>query len=142
MRVEWPGMEHRTLCIHFLINTLLYLSILYPTLPWYTSIIITLPAPPLFFALTHNHQLGVAFTGINNHHYHPPSSLSSPPPFSLIFLYHLHYKYFYFIPLSFIFKYHTLYNPISVSYTHLRAHETPEHLVCRLLLEKKKKNIK
>src|SRR5678816_4746559 len=28
------------------------------------------------------------------------------------------------------------YNP--VSYTHLRAHETPEHLVCRLLLEKKK----
>eukprot|EP00658_Telonema_sp_P-2_P002690 TRINITY_DN11002_c0_g1_i3.p1 TRINITY_DN11002_c0_g1~~TRINITY_DN11002_c0_g1_i3.p1 ORF type:complete len:336 (+),score=64.85 TRINITY_DN11002_c0_g1_i3:141-1148(+) len=32
-------------------------------------------------------------------------------------------------------------NPTSspVSYTHLRAHETPEHLVCRLLLEKKKK---
>ena len=30
-------------------------------------------------------------------------------------------------------------NPFeSVSYTHLRAHETPEHLVCRLLLEKKK----
>src|SRR5674536_288468 len=29
-----------------------------------------------------------------------------------------------------------------VSYTHLRAHETPEHLVCRLLLEKKKKNNK
>src|SRR5678816_875277 len=28
--------------------------------------------------------------------------------------------------------------PIAVSYTHLRAHETPEHLVCRLLLEKKK----
>src|SRR5674536_379293 len=27
-----------------------------------------------------------------------------------------------------------------VSYTHLRAHETPEHLVCRLLLEKKKIN--
>ena len=26
---------------------------------------------------------------------------------------------------------------MSVSYTHLRAHETPEHLVCRLLLEKK-----
>eukprot|EP00658_Telonema_sp_P-2_P063593 TRINITY_DN52344_c0_g1_i1.p1 TRINITY_DN52344_c0_g1~~TRINITY_DN52344_c0_g1_i1.p1 ORF type:complete len:130 (-),score=4.07 TRINITY_DN52344_c0_g1_i1:10-399(-) len=26
---------------------------------------------------------------------------------------------------------------ITVSYTHLRAHETPEHLVCRLLLEKK-----
>eukprot|EP00658_Telonema_sp_P-2_P028714 TRINITY_DN21955_c0_g1_i6.p1 TRINITY_DN21955_c0_g1~~TRINITY_DN21955_c0_g1_i6.p1 ORF type:complete len:334 (-),score=84.92 TRINITY_DN21955_c0_g1_i6:109-1110(-) len=30
-----------------------------------------------------------------------------------------------------------VWNP--VSYTHLRAHETPEHLVCRLLLEKKKK---
>src|SRR5678816_3261076 len=29
---------------------------------------------------------------------------------------------------------------IAVSYTHLRAHETPEHLVCRLLLEKKKKS--
>src|SRR5674536_391012 len=27
----------------------------------------------------------------------------------------------------------------AVSYTHLRAHETPEHLVCRLLLENKKK---
>src|SRR5678816_1720465 len=25
----------------------------------------------------------------------------------------------------------------TVTYTHLRAHETPEHLVCRLLLEKK-----
>ena len=30
----------------------------------------------------------------------------------------------------------------TVSYTHLRAHETPEHLVCRLLLEKKKKTNK
>eukprot|EP00658_Telonema_sp_P-2_P070621 TRINITY_DN60066_c0_g1_i1.p1 TRINITY_DN60066_c0_g1~~TRINITY_DN60066_c0_g1_i1.p1 ORF type:complete len:396 (+),score=101.03 TRINITY_DN60066_c0_g1_i1:118-1305(+) len=29
----------------------------------------------------------------------------------------------------------------AVSYTHLRAHETPEHLVCRLLLEKKKHTI-
>src|SRR5678816_2685548 len=28
---------------------------------------------------------------------------------------------------------------LAVSYTHLRAHETPEQLVCRLLLEKKKK---
>src|SRR5674536_388188 len=28
--------------------------------------------------------------------------------------------------------------PDAVSYTHLRAHETPEHLVCRLLLEQKK----
>ena len=27
---------------------------------------------------------------------------------------------------------------INVSYTHLRAHETPEPLVCRLMLEKKK----
>eukprot|EP00658_Telonema_sp_P-2_P051169 TRINITY_DN39201_c0_g1_i1.p1 TRINITY_DN39201_c0_g1~~TRINITY_DN39201_c0_g1_i1.p1 ORF type:complete len:128 (-),score=36.14 TRINITY_DN39201_c0_g1_i1:90-473(-) len=32
-----------------------------------------------------------------------------------------------------------VYSKSSVSYTHLRAHETPEHLVCRLLLEKKKK---
>src|SRR5674536_386033 len=32
-----------------------------------------------------------------------------------------------------------LRDPEPVSYTHLRAHETPEHLVCRLLLEKKKK---
>ena len=32
--------------------------------------------------------------------------------------------------------------PEAVSYTHLRAHETPEHLVCRLLLEKKKKEKK
>eukprot|EP00658_Telonema_sp_P-2_P011465 TRINITY_DN14378_c0_g1_i2.p1 TRINITY_DN14378_c0_g1~~TRINITY_DN14378_c0_g1_i2.p1 ORF type:complete len:444 (+),score=91.66 TRINITY_DN14378_c0_g1_i2:117-1448(+) len=31
---------------------------------------------------------------------------------------------------------------VAVSYTHLRAHETPEHLVCRLLLEKKKKKEK
>ena len=29
--------------------------------------------------------------------------------------------------------------PIPVSYTHLRAHETGRNLVCRLLLEKKKK---
>eukprot|EP00658_Telonema_sp_P-2_P017026 TRINITY_DN16590_c0_g1_i6.p1 TRINITY_DN16590_c0_g1~~TRINITY_DN16590_c0_g1_i6.p1 ORF type:complete len:123 (+),score=36.93 TRINITY_DN16590_c0_g1_i6:269-637(+) len=35
-----------------------------------------------------------------------------------------------------------LYGPEAVSYTHLRAHETPEHLVCRLLLEKKKKKNK
>src|SRR5674476_71509 len=31
-------------------------------------------------------------------------------------------------------------NMESVSYTHLRAHETGRNLVCRLLLEKKKKN--
>ena len=36
-------------------------------------------------------------------------------------------------------QYRAAYNQTSVSYTHLRAHETPEHLVCRLLLEKKKK---
>ena len=30
-------------------------------------------------------------------------------------------------------------NPNTVSYTHLRAHETGRNLVCRLLLEKKKK---
>src|SRR5660397_268612 len=29
---------------------------------------------------------------------------------------------------------------VAVSYTHLRAHETKANLVCRLLLEKKKKN--
>ena len=28
---------------------------------------------------------------------------------------------------------------VAVSYTHLRAHETGRNLVCRLLLEKKKK---
>src|SRR5659263_604600 len=31
-------------------------------------------------------------------------------------------------------------DPEAVSYTHLRAHETRHDLVCRLLLEKKKKN--
>eukprot|EP00831_Metopus_contortus_P029558 TRINITY_DN24300_c0_g1_i1.p1 TRINITY_DN24300_c0_g1~~TRINITY_DN24300_c0_g1_i1.p1 ORF type:complete len:171 (-),score=25.84 TRINITY_DN24300_c0_g1_i1:77-589(-) len=31
---------------------------------------------------------------------------------------------------------------VTVSYTHLRAHETSLHLVCRLLLEKKKKKSK
>ena len=40
----------------------------------------------------------------------------------------------------------TLYKYISynitVSYTHLRAHETDSYLVCRLLLEKKKKKTK
>ena len=30
-------------------------------------------------------------------------------------------------------------SPTTVSYTHLRAHETDSYLVCRLLLEKKKK---
>ena len=32
-----------------------------------------------------------------------------------------------------------LANVAAVSYTHLRAHETDSYLVCRLLLEKKKK---
>ena len=32
-----------------------------------------------------------------------------------------------------------LYRSAPVSYTHLRAHETDSYLVCRLLLEKKKK---
>ena len=32
-----------------------------------------------------------------------------------------------------------VYGPKAVSYTHLRAHETVLDLVCRLLLEKKKK---
>src|SRR5678815_537133 len=39
-------------------------------------------------------------------------------------------------PLKFIDESYPCSNK-SVSYTHLRAHETPEHLVCRLLLEKK-----
>src|SRR5450756_2819970 len=34
------------------------------------------------------------------------------------------------------------YSSMPVSYTHLRAHETRHDLVCRLLLEKKKKNTK
>eukprot|EP00831_Metopus_contortus_P006568 TRINITY_DN12521_c0_g1_i2.p2 TRINITY_DN12521_c0_g1~~TRINITY_DN12521_c0_g1_i2.p2 ORF type:complete len:174 (-),score=47.38 TRINITY_DN12521_c0_g1_i2:89-610(-) len=33
----------------------------------------------------------------------------------------------------------SIYRMDTVSYTHLRAHETSLHLVCRLLLEKKKK---
>src|SRR5665647_3634317 len=31
------------------------------------------------------------------------------------------------------------HSSVAVSYTHLRAHETDSYLVCRLLLEKKKK---
>eukprot|EP00658_Telonema_sp_P-2_P005618 TRINITY_DN12109_c0_g1_i3.p1 TRINITY_DN12109_c0_g1~~TRINITY_DN12109_c0_g1_i3.p1 ORF type:complete len:230 (-),score=88.35 TRINITY_DN12109_c0_g1_i3:35-724(-) len=38
-----------------------------------------------------------------------------------------------------VYTVNTTASHIPVSYTHLRAHETPEHLVCRLLLEKKKK---
>ena len=33
-------------------------------------------------------------------------------------------------------------SPVTVSYTHLRAHETDSYLVCRLLLEKKNKKKK
>ncbi|CZR85196.1 hypothetical protein CDFC105_30021 [Clostridioides difficile] len=44
-----------------------------------------------------------------------------------------------FIIYKFGDDYIRVYNT-AVSYTHLRAHETPEHLVCRLLLEKKKDN--
>eukprot|EP00658_Telonema_sp_P-2_P054305 TRINITY_DN4319_c0_g2_i2.p1 TRINITY_DN4319_c0_g2~~TRINITY_DN4319_c0_g2_i2.p1 ORF type:complete len:485 (-),score=84.79 TRINITY_DN4319_c0_g2_i2:45-1499(-) len=44
--------------------------------------------------------------------------------------------------LSFAIQRHTTDEWRPVSYTHLRAHETPEHLVCRLLLEKKKKKKK
>ena len=33
-----------------------------------------------------------------------------------------------------------VFDDVPVSYTHLRAHETPEHLVCRLLLEKNNPN--
>eukprot|EP00658_Telonema_sp_P-2_P015120 TRINITY_DN1579_c0_g2_i3.p1 TRINITY_DN1579_c0_g2~~TRINITY_DN1579_c0_g2_i3.p1 ORF type:complete len:123 (+),score=11.49 TRINITY_DN1579_c0_g2_i3:162-530(+) len=40
---------------------------------------------------------------------------------------------------GFTYYTHHPYTLTTVSYTHLRAHETPEHLVCRLLLEKKKK---
>src|SRR5678816_3345658 len=34
-----------------------------------------------------------------------------------------------------LFDYPGMLTLSAVSYTHLRAHETPEHLVCRLLLE-------
>ena len=38
----------------------------------------------------------------------------------------------YYVPYTYDTRY------VSVSYTHLRAHETDSYLVCRLLLEKKK----
>ena len=41
----------------------------------------------------------------------------------------------YMIFMCLLYNWFTFLKP--VSYTHLRAHETPEHLVCRLLLEKK-----
>ena len=39
-----------------------------------------------------------------------------------------------------LFSEFLVYDPETVSYTHLRAHETGRNLVCRLLLEKKKNN--
>eukprot|EP00658_Telonema_sp_P-2_P013994 TRINITY_DN15307_c0_g1_i1.p1 TRINITY_DN15307_c0_g1~~TRINITY_DN15307_c0_g1_i1.p1 ORF type:complete len:113 (-),score=25.30 TRINITY_DN15307_c0_g1_i1:22-360(-) len=49
---------------------------------------------------------------------------------------------YFFTPLvSFNKEIVALIHMMPVSYTHLRAHETPEHLVCRLLLEKKKNPI-
>src|SRR5665648_1226557 len=44
--------------------------------------------------------------------------------------------HYYFVDNEYFFK-----RPEPVSYTHLRAHETRHDLVCRLLLEKKKKKI-
>ena len=44
--------------------------------------------------------------------------------------------------MSLVYPFHPLQQRlISVSYTHLRAHETVLDLVCRLLLEKKKTKI-
>src|SRR5678815_3806990 len=40
------------------------------------------------------------------------------------------------LQLIYIFIFFFRFLLSTVSYTHLRAHETPEHLVCRLLLEK------
>src|SRR5674536_382922 len=57
---------------------------------------------------------------------------SIPPNTGLSFAYSLVYL-FAILAIAYLFS------AITVSYTHLRAHETPEHLVCRLLLEKKKK---
>ena len=43
-----------------------------------------------------------------------------------------------FIILWSLIVYYPMAHMVSVSYTHLRAHETDSYLVCRLLLEKKK----
>src|SRR5665648_1109515 len=48
--------------------------------------------------------------------------------------------YFYIITLSNYIVTKYVSKRIPVSYTHLRAHETRHDLVCRLLLEKKKKS--
>src|SRR5678816_3137599 len=44
----------------------------------------------------------------------------------------MHYQYDHFLQTKFPGIEHTRQRALSVSYTHLRAHETPEHLVCRL----------
>src|SRR5678815_1221208 len=77
----------------------------------------------LIYCFLHTTQLPNAFIPhfINSSHtYHAPKIL------------HLNTLYFRSTPLI---PDHRL-TTIPVSYTHLRAHETPEHLVCRLLLEK------
>src|SRR5680860_1838880 len=44
------------------------------------------------------------------------------------------------LSVAFLFRFFEFWSVlVSVSYTHLRAHETDSYLVCRLLLEKKKK---
>src|SRR5680860_1154443 len=62
---------------------------------------------------------------------------------NIIYLHHGHKKRDEeLLDLSKKFKFNIVvsgHTHISVSYTHLRAHETDSYLVCRLLLEKKKK---
>ena len=55
----------------------------------------------------------------------------------LVFLLFFYHRFFLFLPF-FDFDLDIVCF-IPVSYTHLRAHETDSYLVCRLLLEKKKK---
>ena len=43
------------------------------------------------------------------------------------------------MPICFCWQVPSKEAAVAVSYTHLRAHETDSYLVCRLLLEKKKK---
>eukprot|EP00658_Telonema_sp_P-2_P065194 TRINITY_DN544_c0_g1_i4.p1 TRINITY_DN544_c0_g1~~TRINITY_DN544_c0_g1_i4.p1 ORF type:complete len:124 (-),score=43.74 TRINITY_DN544_c0_g1_i4:59-430(-) len=67
----------------------------------------------------------------------PRSTLSSSSAASDV--YKRQHKNLVFIPTPIKGHFFVLRGTRTVSYTHLRAHETPEHLVCRLLLEKKKK---
>ena len=53
--------------------------------------------------------------------------------------YFSHFKELLYSSLDWAIQDEDGYTFIPVSYTHLRAHETSLHLVCRLLLEKKKK---